>query len=292
MYSCGRRPVNGAIARFWTLSGWRQAPGRDGSILTLGRHQLVADYVEVLDRTLDPIGDHHRPPLAPDLFVIDRLVELLVARDRQVVHQHVDDESPPRHTAQTYTDTRPHPAHECLPVALLVAGGGLVPSSVSQKEAVEVRPLRPLRPPPSDAPGAMGRVVAQSVGTFSATAAALGALGAMGAILRALSGRADISMCWLPPLLLWRAISIPKSRNVEARLFIRRLSTCSLTDDLLQPVVEIARPTFPRFALLLLHERPDSINVLFAEPCSPVGTGNGPVGRSAVERPLRSSVCW
>ena len=127
----GRRPVNGAIARFWTLSGWRQAPGRDGSIPTLGCHQLVADYVEVLDRTLDPIGDHHRPPLAPDLFVIDRLVELLVARDRQVVHQHVDDESPPRHTARTHTDTRPHPAHECLPVALLVADGGFALSSVS-----------------------------------------------------------------------------------------------------------------------------------------------------------------
>ena len=64
----------------------------------------------------------------------------------------------------------------------------------------------------------------------------------------------------------------------------------SLTDDLFQSIVEIARRTFPRLALLLLHERPDSINVLFAEPCSPVGTGNGPVGRSAVERRLRSSV--
>ena len=64
----------------------------------------------------------------------------------------------------------------------------------------------------------------------------------------------------------------------------------SLTDDLFQPAVEIARRTFPRLALLLFHERPDSINVLFAKPCSPVGTGNGPVGRSAVERPLRSSV--
>ena len=168
----GRRPVNGAIARFWTLSGRRQAPGRDGSIPTFGRHQLVADYVEVLDRTLDPIGDHHRPPLAPDLFVIDRLVELLVARDRQVVHQHVDDESPPRHTARTHTDTRPHPAHECPPVALLVAGGGLVPSSVSQKEAVELRPLRPLRPPPSDAPGAMGRVVALRVYLYVSAATA------------------------------------------------------------------------------------------------------------------------
>ena len=114
VYSCGRRPMNGAIARFWTLSGWRQAPGRDGSIPTLGCHQLVADYVEVLDRTLDPIGDHHRPPLAPDLFVIDRLVELLVARDRRAVHQHVDDESPPRHTARTHTDTRPHPARRCI----------------------------------------------------------------------------------------------------------------------------------------------------------------------------------
>ena len=126
----------------------------------------------------------------------------------------------------------------------------------------------------------MGRVVAQSVVMFSAAAAALGALGAMGAILRALSGRADISMCRLLPLLLWRVISIPKGRNVEARLFIRRLSTCSLTDDLFQPVVEIARRTFPRLALLLLHEHPDSINVLFAEPCTPVitSTGKGPVG--------------
>ena len=178
----------------------------------------------------------------------------------------------------------------CLLVALLVADGGLVPSSASPKEAVELRPLRPLPPPPSDSPGGMGRVVAQSIIAFSAPAAALGALGAMGAILRALSGRADIFKCGLPPLLLWRVISIPKGRNVEARLFIRRLSTCSLTDDLFQPVVEIARRTFPRLALLLFHERPDSINVLFAKPCSPVGTGNGPVGRSAVERPLRSSV--
>ena len=62
----------------------------------------------------------------------------------------------------------------------------------------------------------MGRVVAQSIIAFSAPAAALGALGAMGAILRTLSGRADISMCGLPPLLLWRVISIPKGRNVEA----------------------------------------------------------------------------
>ena len=272
--------MNGAIARFWTLSGWRQAPGRDGSIPTFGRHQLVADYVEVLDRTLDPIGDHHRPPLAPDLFVIDRLVELLVARDRQVVHQHVDDESPPRHTARTHTDTRPHPAHECLPVALLVADGGFALSSVSQKEALELRSLRPLPPPPSDAPGAMGRVVAQSIIAFSAPAAALGALGAMGAILRALSGRADIFKCGLPPLLLWRVISIPKGPQCRGELFIRRLSTCSLTDDLFQPVVEIARRTFPRLALLLLHERPDSINVLFAEPCTPVitSTEKGPVG--------------
>ena len=150
-----------------------------------------------------------------------------------------------------------------------------------------LRPLRPLPPPPSDSPGAMGRVVAQSIIAFSAPTAALGA---MGAILRALSGHAYISMCRLPPLLLWRVISISKGRNVEARLFIRRLCTCSLTDDLFQPVVEIARRTFPRLALLLLHEHPDRINVLFAEPCSPVGTVNGPVGRSAVERPLRSSV--
>ena len=64
----------------------------------------------------------------------------------------------------------------------------------------------------------------------------------------------------------------------------------SLTDDLFQLAVEIARRTFPRLALLLIHECPDSINVLFAKPCTPVGTGNGPVGRSAVERPLRSSV--
>ena len=168
------------------------------------------------------------------------------------------------------TLTRAHPAHECLPVALLVAGGRVAPSSVSRKEAVELRPLRPVPPPLSDAPGAMGRVVAQSVVTFSAAAAALGALGAMGAILRALSGRADISMSRLLPLFLWRVISIPKGSNVEARLFIRRLSTCSLTDDLFQPVVEIACRTFPRLALLLLHERPDSINVLFAEPCTPV----------------------
>ena len=153
-----------------------------------------------------------------------------------------------------------------------------------------LRPLRPLPPPPSDSPGAMGRVVAQSIIAFSAPTAALGALGAIGAILRALSGHAYISMCRLPPLLLWRVISISKGRNVEARLFIRRLCTCSLTDDLFQPVVEIARRTFPRLALLLLHEHPDRINVLFAEPCSPVGTVNGPVGRSAVERPLRSSV--
>ena len=75
-------------------------------------------------------------------------------------------------------------------------------------------------------------------------------------------GRADISMCWLPPLLLWRVISIPKSRNVEARLFIRRLSTCSLTDDLLQPVVEIARRTFPRLASCF------SMSVLTALTCS------------------------
>ena len=93
----------------------------------------------------------------------------------------------------------------------------------------------------------MGRVVAQSVIAFSAPAAALGA---MGAILCALSGHAYISMCRLPPLLLWRVISISKGRNVEARLFIRRLCTCSLTDDLFQPVVEIARRTFPRLALL------------------------------------------
>ena len=126
----------------------------------------------------------------------------------------------------------------------------------------------------------MGRVVAQSIIAFSAPAAALGALGAMGAILRALSGRADISMCRMPPLLLWRVISIPKGRNVEVRLFFRRLSTCSLTDNLFQPVVEIARRTFSRLALLLLHERPHSINVLFAKPCTPVitSTGKGPVG--------------
>ena len=253
---------------------------------------------------LDPIGDHHRPPSPPTLFVIDRLVELLVARDRRAVHQHVDDESPPRHTARTHTDTRPHPAHECPPVALLVAGGGLVPSSVSQKEAVELRPLRPLRPlppPPSDSPGAMGRVVAQSIIAFSAPTAALGAMGAMGAILRALSGHAYISMCRLPPLLLWRVISIskgPQCRGVAVRPSALHLSVGgpllalrrSLTDDLFQLVVEIARRTFPRLALLLLHEHPDSISVLFAEPCSPAGTGNGPVGRSAVERPLRSSV--
>ena len=73
-----------------------------------------------------------------------------------------------------------------------------------------MRPLRPLPPPPSDAPGAMGRVVAQSVVMFSVPAAALGALGAMGAILRVLSGRADIFKCGLPPLLLWRVISISK----------------------------------------------------------------------------------
>ena len=104
------------------------------------------------------------------------------------------------------------------------------------------RPLRPFRPPLSDAPGAMGRVVAQTVIAFSAPAAALGA---MGAILCALSGYAYISMSRLLPLLLWRVISISKVRNVEARLFIRRLCTCSLTDDLFQPVVEIARRTFP-----------------------------------------------
>ena len=56
-------------------------------------------------------------------------------------------------------------------------------------------------------------------------------------------------------------ISISKGRNVEARLFIRRLSTCSLTDDLFQPVVEIARRTFPPLALL------PSMSVLTALTC-------------------------
>ena len=32
-------------------------------------------------------------------------------------------------------------------------------------------------------------------------------------------------MCRMPPHLFWRVISIPKGRNVEARLFIRLLST-------------------------------------------------------------------
>ena len=88
-----------------------------------------------------------------------------------------------------------------------------------------------------------------------------------GAILRALSGYAYISMCRLPPLLLWRVISISKGRNVEARLFIRRLCTCSLTDDLFQPVVEIARRTFPRLALLFLHDAQQRVTHL-GEQCA------------------------
>ena len=109
--------------------------GHDGPVPALAFRQVVADGVEVLDRALDPVGDHHRPRLAADpvlrkrlreevihhdlgleadrvvvaldeapqllprlvdvelRVVFDRLGELVVARGRRVVRQHVQDEA-------------------------------------------------------------------------------------------------------------------------------------------------------------------------------------------------------
>ena len=109
--------------------------GHDGLVPALALRQVVADGVEVLDRALDPGGDHHRPRFSADLVlrqnllvevvhhdlgleadrvvvtldiaaqlllrlvdvelrvVLDRLGELVVARHRRVVREHVQDEA-------------------------------------------------------------------------------------------------------------------------------------------------------------------------------------------------------
>ena len=55
--------------------------GDDRLVGALALLQVVADGVEVLDRALDPVGDHHRPRLSVDLALGDHLVVEVVDHD-------------------------------------------------------------------------------------------------------------------------------------------------------------------------------------------------------------------
>ena len=77
----GREPVQRRLGHLPAAELGLAGEGHDGPVLALALLQVVAEGVEVLDRALDPVGDHHGARVAADLVLGEDLLVEVVDHD-------------------------------------------------------------------------------------------------------------------------------------------------------------------------------------------------------------------